>query len=75
MMTNEQRAELAEILACLDRNDVSLLMQGYLKMVKGMLWCAAHCIDLLDSYLAGDIDGELAEELIQGQIACVTVID
>lgn len=74
-MTEEQRAELDEILKQLDREDVSFVMQSYLRMVRGMIWCAAHCIDLLDSYLAGDMGGERAEELMRGQIACVTVTD
>lgn len=74
-MTEEQRAELDEILKQLDREDVSLVMQGYLKMLKGMIRCVAHCVCYLDDYLAGELHGERAEELIRGQIACVTVTD
>lgn len=74
-MTPELKEQLDEILAELDRDDVSLVMQGYLKMLKGMIRCVAHCVGYLDEYLVGELCGERAEELIRGQIACVTVTD
>ena len=74
-MTPELQEQLDEILVELDREDVSIVMQGYLRMVKGMIWCVAHCLDLLDRYLEGELSGEQTEELMRGQIACVTVTD
>ena len=74
-MTEEQRADLDEILKQLDREDVSAVMQGYLKMVRGMIYCVVNCLSLLDEYLDGKMSGERAEGLMRGQIACVTVTD
>ena len=74
-MTEEQRAELDEILKQLDRDDVSVVMQSYLKMVKHMIYCVVNCIGLLDDYLAGKLPSEEAEAYMRGQIAGVTVVD
>lgn len=72
-MTEEQRAELDEILKQLDRDDVSAVMQGYLKMLKYMIYCIVNCLGLLDDYLAGKLPSEEAEGYMRRQIAGVTV--
>ena len=74
-MTEEQRVELDEILKQLDREDVSVVMQSYLKMVKHMIYCVVNCLGLLDDYLAGKLPSEEAEAYMRGQIAGVTVVD
>ena len=71
----EQKAELDEILKQLDREDVSVVMQSYLKMIKQMIHCVVNCLDLLDDYLAGKLPSEDAEAYMRGQIAGVTVVD